>query len=66
MWWVSHDEDGAFIARGVHGQAIYINPRAQVLSARFASHPVAGHAAHDPLTLPAFHALARHLMQSDG
>jgi hypothetical protein len=28
---------------------------------RYASHPVAGNAANDPTTLPAFEALARHL-----
>lgn len=27
MWWVTHNENGAFMARGVHGQAIYIDPR---------------------------------------
>jgi hypothetical protein len=30
--------------------------------ARYASHPVAGNAALDPTSLPAFHALARHLI----
>ena len=29
---------------------------------RYASHPVAGNAANDPLTLPAFDALAQHLL----
>lgn len=63
MWWVTHDEDGSFMARGVHGQALYINPTAQVVIARFASHPVAGNAANDPTSLPAFRAMARHLMR---
>lgn len=63
MWWVMHNEDGAFMARGVHGQALYINPHAQVVIARLASHPVAANAANDPITLPAFQAMARHLMQ---
>jgi CubicO group peptidase (beta-lactamase class C family) len=48
MWWVTHDEDGSFMARRVHGQALYINPTAQVVIVRFASHPVAGNAANDP------------------
>ncbi|MGE0142824.1 MAG: serine hydrolase domain-containing protein [Planctomycetota bacterium] len=61
MWWISHDEDGSFMARGVHGQALWINPRAQLVIARFASHPVAGNAANDPTSLPAFRAIARHL-----
>ena len=63
MWWVTHDEDGSFMARGVHGQALYINPTAQVVIARFASHPIAGNAANDPISLPAFRAVARHLMR---
>lgn len=62
MWWVSHNAHGAFMARGVHGQALYIDPTAQMVIARFASHPVAGNAANDPTSLPAYEALARHLM----
>lgn len=65
MWWITHNEHGAFAARGVHGQAIYIDPTAEMVIARFASHPVAGNAAIDPTTLPALHALARHLMKQD-
>ncbi len=63
MWWVSHNPNGAFMARGVHGQSLYIDPQAQMVIARFASHPVAGIAANDPVTLPAFAALAQHLLQ---
>lgn len=61
MWWVTHNEHGAFAARGVHGQTVYIDPKAEMVIARFASHPVAGNAAIDPTSLPAYHALARHL-----
>ncbi|MCC8981304.1 serine hydrolase domain-containing protein [Bradyrhizobium acaciae] len=63
MWWVSHNEHGAFMARGVNGQAIYVDPRAGMVIARFGSHPLAANAFNDPTTLPAFDALARHLMQ---
>jgi CubicO group peptidase (beta-lactamase class C family) len=63
MWWVTHNAHGAFMARGVHGQALYIDPKAQVVIARFASHPVAGNAANDPTSLPAYEAVARHLMK---
>lgn len=62
MWWVTHNEHGAFMARGVHGQALYIDPAAEMVIARFASTPVAGNSANDPTSLPAWHALARHLM----
>ncbi|MCU1750199.1 serine hydrolase domain-containing protein [Pseudomonas sp. 6D_7.1_Bac1] len=63
MWWVSHNPDGAFMARGVHGQSIYIDPKAEMVIVRFASHPVAGNAANDPVTLPAFDALAQYLIK---
>lgn len=62
MWWVTHNEHGAYMARGVHGQAIYIDPAAQMVIARFGSHPVAANAGNDPISLPAYHALARHLI----
>ena len=62
MWWVTHNAHGAFAARGVHGQTVYVDPKAEMVIARFASHPVAGNAAIDPTSLPAYHALARHLL----
>ncbi len=62
MWWVTHNDHGAFMARGVHGQRIYVDPKAQMVIARFASHPVASNSANDPVTLPAFEALGRHLL----
>ncbi|WP_426229420.1 serine hydrolase domain-containing protein [Pararhizobium sp. DWP3-4] len=63
MWWVSHNAHGAYMARGVHGQSIYIDPAARMVIARFSSHPTAGNAANDPTTLPAFEAVAEHLMK---
>ncbi|WP_409986395.1 serine hydrolase domain-containing protein [Ottowia sp.] len=62
MWWVTHNEHGAYGARGVYGQAIYIDPKAEMVIARFASHPVAANAGNDPTSLPAYHALAKYLM----
>lgn len=64
MWWVSHNAHGAYMARGVHGQAIYIDPKAEMVIARFASHPLAGNVNLDPMSLPAYHALAMHLMNA--
>jgi len=57
MWWVSHNALDAFEGRGIHGQRLYVAPRADLVIARFASHPVATSAANDPITLPAFLAL---------
>jgi CubicO group peptidase (beta-lactamase class C family) len=62
MWWVMHNEHGTYCARGIHGQGVYIDPAADMVIARFASHPMAGNMNLDPTTLPAYHALARHLM----
>ena len=62
MWWVSHDALGMFEARGIHGQRLYIAPKAETVIARFCSHPIATSAANDPVTLPAFGALSHLLM----
>lgn len=62
MWWSLHNEHGAFAARGVHGQTIYIDPTAEMVIVRFASHPVAGNAANDPTSLPAYQAVAEYLL----
>lgn len=62
MWWHTHNEHGAFMARGVYGQALYVDPKAEMVIARFASHPVAGNAANDATSLPAYHAVAKYLM----
>ena len=63
MWWVSHNANGAYMARGIHGQAVYVDPKAQMVIARYAAHPIAGNAAIDPLSLPAYQAVADALMQ---
>jgi len=63
MWWVSHNPLGVFEGRGIHGQRLYIAPGAELVIARFCSHPIATSAANDPVTLPAFAALC-HLLLS--
>jgi CubicO group peptidase (beta-lactamase class C family) len=63
MWWITHNQHGAFMARGVHGQSLYIDPKADMVIARFASYPVASNAANDPTTLPAYQAVADYLLQ---
>jgi CubicO group peptidase (beta-lactamase class C family) len=64
MWWISHNDHGAFTARGIHGQAIYVDPAAEMLIVRFASSPLAANVNLDPTSLPAYDAVARHLMAS--
>ena len=62
MWWVLHNSHGAFMARGVHGQSIYIDPTAEMVIVRFASHPEAKNSKNDPTSLPAYQAVAEYLI----
>ncbi|MEM9052700.1 MAG: serine hydrolase [Bacteroidota bacterium] len=63
MWWITHNDHGAFAARGVHGQTIYIDPTAEMVIVRFASHPEAKNSKIDPTSLPAYQAVAEYLMK---
>lgn len=63
MWWITENKNAAFTARGVHGQTIYIDPTAEMVIVRLASHPIAGNAANDPTSLPAYQAVADYLMK---
>ena len=65
MWWVIHNNNGAFAARGVHGQTIYIDPKAEMVIVRFASFPTAKNAQIDPTSLPAYEAVAEYLIQKN-
>jgi len=63
MWWMTHNEHNAYTARGIHGQSIYIDPKAEMVIVRYASHPIAGNAANDPISLPMYAAIAAELMK---
>lgn len=63
QWWINHNAHGAFNARGIHGQTIYIDPKAEMVIARFASNPKAANANFDDISLPAYQAIAEKLMQ---
>lgn len=62
QWWFVGGNHGAYSARGIHGQAIYVDPVAEMVIARFGSHPVAANSAMDPTSLPAYKAVAEHLI----
>jgi CubicO group peptidase (beta-lactamase class C family) len=64
MWWITNNADGAFMARGIYGQAIYIDPAAEMVIVRYASHPYAANGVNDPVSLPAYAAVAAALMKS--
>lgn len=65
MWWNTGNAHGAFAARGVHGQTIYIDPAAEMVIVRFASHPIAGNSANDSTSLPAYEAVAQYLIKGN-
>ncbi|MGM9804871.1 MAG: serine hydrolase domain-containing protein [Candidatus Aphodosoma sp.] len=62
MWWITNNSHGAFMARGVYGQAIYIDPVAEMVIARFASNYLASNTHNDPFSIPAYEAVAEYLM----
>jgi hypothetical protein len=59
QWW--HRASGQTMAVGIHGQGIYIDPTAEMVIARFASHPTASNRGINATTLPAYDALAAQL-----
>lgn len=61
QWWVDHLNSDAFSARGVYGQAIYVDPEAEMVIVRFASYKGVTNKGIDPTSLPAYRAVARHL-----
>ncbi|PWJ20760.1 serine hydrolase domain-containing protein [Jannaschia seohaensis] len=65
QWWVFHNDHGAFAARGVHGQTIYVDPTAEMVLVRVASYPRAQNGFIDPTSLPAYQAVAEFLMSRD-
>ncbi|WP_371372226.1 serine hydrolase domain-containing protein [Thalassotalea aquiviva] len=62
MWWIFHNLHGAYAARGVHGQTIYVDPVAEMVIVRFASFPEAKNGYIDPTSLPAYQAVAEYLL----
>lgn len=61
QWWFFTNGNPVFSARGIHGQAIYVDPAAELVIARFASHPIAANIPNDATSLAGFRALAAHL-----
>lgn len=40
QWWIPHDADGTFEAKGLGGQQLHVNPAAELVIVKFSSHPV--------------------------
>lgn len=64
QWWMTHNANGAFLGIGAHGQSLYIDPTAEMVAVRFTSNPSSSTVDYDYITLPAFAALADHLMRT--
>lgn len=63
MWWLFDNPTPIYAARGVHGQTIYVDPAADMVIVRFASHPDASNGKNDPTSLPAYKAVANYLIK---
>ncbi len=59
QWWVPHDADGTFEAKGLMGQHIHINPAAQLVVVKLSTHPVPNTAFTHALDRRAFAAIAQ-------
>jgi CubicO group peptidase (beta-lactamase class C family) len=60
-WYQVGDDLGSFLGIGIHGQFLFVAPGANVVIARFASHPVPLDAPSEILIIEAMGALARAL-----
>ena len=49
------------MAVGIHGQGIYIDPKVELVIVRLASHPTASNRGINPVTIPAYDAIAARL-----
>ena len=59
QWWISHDAAGSFEAKGLNGQHIHINPRAELVIVKLSSHPVGNTIFTHVLDRRAFEAVAK-------
>lgn len=63
QWWMLHNADGAYEASGIHGQMIHVNPAAEMVVIKLASHPIASAGPTHAMTLKAWAALAQAVKQ---
>ena len=58
FWWIPHDADGSFEAKGLNGQHLHVNPAAELVIVKLSSHPVPNTAFTHALDRRAFAAIA--------
>jgi CubicO group peptidase (beta-lactamase class C family) len=61
QWWRTNNPNGAYMAEGVYGQRLYIDPKAKIVVAKFGSYPEPGDVSFDRMHQNAFDALAKRL-----
>lgn len=61
QWWVNPQEPRSIAALGAFGQMLYVFPDAELVIAKFSSHPQASNSLTDPIHQRAFATLIRHL-----
>lgn len=61
QWWMAHDADGSFEAKGLNGQHIHINPAAELVVIKLSSHPIGNTAFTHTLDRRAFTAIGSSL-----
>jgi len=60
QWWVRHQEHGnAILARGAHGQILYVDPSRELVIARFASSQLSPGYLNDDVVMPVFDAIGK-------
>ena len=62
-WWITNDDDGAYMAKGIYGQYIYINPAKNTVIVRFASEKESADHKRMERVEAAFKAVATHLAE---
>jgi CubicO group peptidase (beta-lactamase class C family) len=64
LWWIRHTDRGTqVLARGAHGQILYIDPAAELVIARFGSTRLSPGYLQDPINIPLFDAITSHLIR---
>jgi CubicO group peptidase (beta-lactamase class C family) len=61
QWYMTGNDSAAYCAIGIHGQWIYVDPKAEMVIAKVSSQPLPLDDGTDRLLLAAFDAIARHL-----
>ena len=61
FWWIKGNDDGVFMAKGIFGQYVYINPAKQTVIVRFASEKVSADRERMKRVESAIDVIANHL-----